>query len=251
MEQLILGDFFQEVKNVQDNSVDLVICDGPYNCTDHEWDNVTDIQQFNLNLIKIFAQKLKPGGSCYLFGKHYALDFIDYRPYLQLSTKIIWYQPSRLSQGRKKYTNNYDIIGYFNKGEAKTFNLDAIRVPQMVELEHRKRCENVPSVKNGKFGNTKFNDLGKNPGDVFGDIKQLTYKSKELVSRDALNTIQKPLALMERLVKASSNENDVVLVPFAGVGTECVAAKMLKRQFIGIEKNESYYKICLERLVKY
>ena len=45
---------------------------------------------------------------------------------------------------------------------------------------------------NGAFGKTKFNDDGKNPGDVWGDIKQLTYKSKELVSRDVLNTIQKP-----------------------------------------------------------
>ena len=88
-----------------------------------------------------------------------------------------------------------------------------------MELEHRLRCERVPSVTHGRFGKTKFNVNGKNPGDVWGDIKQLTYKSKELVGRDALHTIQKPEKLIERLVKASSNEGDVVLDPFAGVGT--------------------------------
>lgn len=88
-----------------------------------------------------------------------------------------------------------------------------------MELEHRKRCENVPSVKCGAYGKTKYNEKGKNPGDVWGDIKQLTYKSKELVSRDFLNTIQKPERLIERLVLASSNVGDLVLDPFAGVGT--------------------------------
>ncbi|PIT89982.1 hypothetical protein COU23_01040, partial [Candidatus Kuenenbacteria bacterium CG10_big_fil_rev_8_21_14_0_10_36_11] len=73
------------------------------------------------------------------------------------------------AQGRNNFTNNYDIIAYFSKGKAKTFNLDAIRIPQLVELEHRKRCENVPSVINGKFNKTKFNEFGKTPV-MFGAI---------------------------------------------------------------------------------
>ena len=52
------------------------------------------IQEYNLNLIKIFSSKLKTGGSLYLFGKSDCIDFIDYRPYLQLKRKIVWYQPS-------------------------------------------------------------------------------------------------------------------------------------------------------------
>lgn len=133
----------------------------------------------------------------YLFGKPDCIDFIDYRPYLSLRSRIVWYQPSRLAQKRINYTNNYDVICYFVKGDRpKTLNLDAIRVPQLVELEHRLRCERVPSVTKGKYGKTKFHDNGKNPGDVWGDIKQLTYKSKELVRRKALNTIQKPEPLI-------------------------------------------------------
>lgn len=242
------GDTFELIKSVKDNSIDLIVCDGPYGVTDYDWDKVSDIQTFNLELLKIFSRVLKPGGSMYLFGKENCLDFIDYRPYLTLNRKIIWYQPSRLAQGRLNYTNNYDIIAYFSKGKAKTFNLDDIRVPQLVELEHRLRCEKVPSVMNGQYGKTKFNDLGKNPGDVWGDIKQLTYKSKELISRELLNTIQKPERLIERLVKASSNSGDIILDPFAGVGTTAVVAKKLKRHCISFEMNEDFVELAKERV---
>jgi len=237
------------MKEIEENSIDLIVCDGPYGVTTNDWDRIESIQEFNLNLIRIFSEKLKEGGTLYLFGKANCIDFIDYRPFLNLKSKIIWYQPSRLAQGRISYTNNYDIICYFVKGKrANTFNLDEIRVSQLVELEHRLRCEKVPSVTNGKFGKTKFNNKGKNPGDVWGDIKQLTYKSKELVCRDALNTIQKPQKLIERLVKASSNVGDVVLDPFAGVGTCPVICKQLGRDFIGIEQNPRFVKAANERI---
>ena len=185
--QIYQGDSFDLLERIPDASVDLIICDGPYGVTPNEWDRVANIQEYNLALIRIFSKKLQDGGALYLFGKPDCIDFIDYRPFLSLRSRIVWYQPSRLAQGRISYTNNYDIICYFIKGaRAKTFNLDDIRVPQLVELEHRLRCERVPSVTNGQYGKTKFNGKGKNPGDVWGDIKQLTYKSKELVSRDAL-----------------------------------------------------------------
>ena len=243
-----MGDTFELIKDIEDNSVDLIICDGPYGVTTFEWDNVASIQQFNLNLLKLFSRVLKPGGSLYLFGKDNCIDFIDYTAYLKLNRRIVWYQPSRLAQGRLNYTNNYDIIAYFSKGKASTFNLDDIRVEQLVELEHRKRCERVPSVLNGQYGKTKFNEKGKNPGDVWGDIKQLTYKSKELIDRELLNTIQKPIKLIERLVLASSNEGDLVFDPLSGVGTTAVVCKKLNRRFIGFEKNEKYVRLSNERL---
>jgi len=229
---------------------DLIVCDGPYAVTTHGWDNVADIQHFNLELLKSFSRLLKPGGAAYLFGKPDCVDFIDYRSFLTLQSKLVWYQPSRLAQGRISYTNNYDVICYFTKGKPKTFNLDAIRVPQLVELEHRLRCERVPSVRNGKFGKTVFHPAGKNPGDVWGDIKQLTYKSKELVSRELLNTIQKPEKLMERLVKASSNPGDLVFDPFCGSGTVPVVCNRLGRQFVACEINPDYCRIAEERLAK-
>jgi len=242
------GDCFKLIKQIDDESIDLIVCDGPYGVTDNGWDRIENIQEYNLNLIKLFSRLLKRGGALYLFGKPDCVDFIDYRPYLTLNTKIVWYQPSRLGQGRTNYTNNYDIIVYFSKGKAKTYNLDHIRIPQLVELEHRRRCEKVPSVVNGKFPKTKFNENGKNPGDVWGDIKQLTYKSKELISRDFLNTVQKPIKLIERIVKASSNIGDLVLDPFAGTGTTFIVCKELKRNFIGFEINPDFVEVCNRRI---
>lgn len=249
--QIYHGDALELLDSVPSESIDLVICDGPYGVTTSEWDRIPNIQQFNLELIQRFSEKLKDGGTLYLFGKPDCIDFIDYRPFLTLRSRIVWYQPSRLAQGRINYTNNYDVICYFVKGaRPATFNLDDIRVPQLVELEHRLRCERVPSVTNGQYGKTKFNDNGKNPGDVWGDIKQLTYKSEELVSRDVLNTIQKPLKLMERLVRASSNKGDLVLDPFCGVGTALVACEKLGRRYIGFEINQDFIAQAQERLRK-
>ena len=249
VDRIYHADAFDLLPQIDDDSVDLIICDGPYGVTANQWDKVESIQEFNLELIKIFAAKMKDGAALYLFGKPDCIDFIDYRPFLNLRSKIVWYQPSRLAQGRINYTNNYDIICYFTKGKRpKTFDLDSIRVAQLVELEHRLRCERVPSVTNGKFGKTRFNGEGKNPGDVWGDIKQLTYKSKELVSREVLNTIQKPEKLIERLVKASSNEDDLVLDPFAGVGTCPVVCRRLGRRFIGIEREGDFVDAANARL---
>ena len=249
LDKIYHADAFELSAQLDDESIDLVICDGPYGVTTNKWDRISDIQNFNLELLKMFAPKLKDGGALYLFGKPDCIDFIDYRPFLTLRSKIVWYQPSRLAQGRINYTNNYDIICYFTKGtKPKTFNLDAIRVAQLVELEHRLRCERVPSVANGKYAGTKFNPNGKNPGDVWGDVKQLTYKSKELESREVLNTIQKPEKLMERLIKASSSKYDLVLDPFAGVGTCPVVCRKLDRHFIGIEKEKTFVEIANRRL---
>jgi len=248
-DRIYRADAFDMFSLIDDGSIDLVVCDGPYGVTTNGWDRISNIQEFNLELIRIFAAKLKDGGALYLFGKPDCIDFIDYRPFLNLRSKIVWYQPSRLAQGRINYTNNYDIICYFIKGDRpRVFDLDAIRVPQLVELQHRLRCERVPSVANGKYGKTKFNGAGKNPGDVWGDIKQLTYRSRELVSRETLNTIQKPEKLIERIVMASSAEGDLVLDPFCGVGTCPVVCRRLGRHFIGIERYPEFVKAAKERL---
>lgn len=249
--QIHCANYFDLRDEIENASVDLVICDGPYGISRNNWDRVSSVQEFNLDLIKHFSAKLKDGGALYLFGKPDCVDFIDYRPYLNLKSKIVWYQPSRLAQGRVNYTNNYDIIAYFIKGKkTQRYNLESIRVPQLVELEHRLRCEKVPSVANGRFGKTKFNQRGKNPGDVWGDIKQLTYKSKELASRDALNTIQKPEKLIERLVLASSSPGDLVLDPFAGVGTCPAVCRKHGRNFLAFELQEEFVKLAQQRLAK-
>ena len=245
------GDCLELIKKIPAASIDLIIADGPYGVTTHAWDQVGSIQEYNLKFLMQATPLLKPGGALYLFGKADCIDFIDYRKTLNLQRKIIWYQPARLAQGRTNYTNNYDVICYFTKGLRPTvYNLDAIRVSQLVELAHRQRCEQVPSVTGGKFSKTKFNSRGKNPGDVWGDIKQLTYKSKELLSREFLHTIQKPERLIERLVLASSNPGDLVLDPFAGTGTTAAVCKRHERNFLSMELNSELVALARKRVAQ-
>jgi len=125
--------------------------------------------------------------------------------------------------------------------------LEDIRVSQLVDAKQRKRVENVPSVRNGKYNKTKYNENGKNPGSVWFDIKQLTYKSKELLGKKYLNTIQKPESLIERLVKASSNPGDIVLDPFLGTGTTYAVCQKLKRNIIGFEMNPELIEVTKKR----
>ena len=75
------GDMFTLIKEVEDASVDLIVCDGPYGVTEEPWDEISSIQEFNLALIEGFASKLKDGGALYLFGKPDCIDFIDYRQF--------------------------------------------------------------------------------------------------------------------------------------------------------------------------
>lgn len=253
--QIINEDSINYMDELPTESIDLIIADGPYGLSKDKWDNISNIQEYNLILLKKFSRILKLGGSAYLFGKSTCIDFIDYRRYLNLKSRIVWYCPASLSQGRTSFTNNYDIIAYFIKGNrANVFNLDAVRVPQLTELTHRLRCERVPSVTDGPYGNTKFNDAGKNPGDVWGDIKQLTYNSKELarVKIDAavpLHTIQKPKKLIERIVKVSSNEDDIIFDPFLGYGTTLVVCKELNRKMcFGCEIDLDKISVINERL---
>jgi len=88
--KIFQGDALSFMRELPGESFDLVICDGPYAVTTHEWDNVRDIQHFNLALLKSFSRLLKPGGAAYLFGKPDCVDFIDYRPWLTLQSKLVW-----------------------------------------------------------------------------------------------------------------------------------------------------------------
>lgn len=249
LNKIMVGDSLELTSSLPPRSIDLIISDGPYGRAIHEWDQVGSIQEYNLELIKLSSRLLKAKGSLYLFGKHDCIDFIDYRPYLNLKNRIVWHQPSRMGQGRLSYTNNYDVICYFVKGKHPIFNLDDIKVAQ---IESRSRSSQAASGSGSGSGSgdskaEKECVKSKNPGDVWSDIKPLTPKSKELVSRDS-HTIQKPENLIERMVLASSNPQDVVLDLFSGTGTVSAVCLKHNRNFIAFEMNSSLVTESRERL---
>lgn len=190
---------------------------------------------------------LKDTGSIYLHcdptASHYLkvlMDAVFGRIYFR--NEIVWSYPASPSSARRDFPRKNDIILRY-AGEGYTFNADAVRVPYSAASMNRvKYAANASTVMGGT--EIKLHEGGKIPPSVWGDIPQVYRNRKE---RTGYPT-QKPLKLLERIIKASSNEGDVVLDPFCGCATTCVAAEKLGRKWIGIDLSAKAIKLVTARL---
>lgn len=131
---------------------------------------------------------------------------------------------------KKDFGKRHDIIFRYAKGREYTFNLDAVRMPYAQATEERFKHK-IGNVRKGiDYGNQSLNPGGRCPDDWW-EIQPIAPSAKERLGYPT----QKPLALLERIIKASSNEGDVVLDPFCGCGTTIHAAQKLGRKWIGID----------------
>lgn len=145
--------------------------------------------------------------------------------YQNFRNEIIWcYRQG--GRGKKTFAKKHDIILFYSKGRSYTFNADSIRVPYNGTGGYVKN--NNGNIVNGK--RYKPNPLGKIPEDWW-DIPALTPTSNERVGYPT----QKPTALLERIILATTNPGDVILDPFCGCGTSIAAAEKLDRRWIGID----------------
>ena len=225
------GDALKALTALPAGSVDLIATDPPYNLKKDygaslDWQNWKRYEAFSTQWLKQAVRVLKPQGSIYVFmGVQFIakLFLILQSQGLHFNSWITWHYTQGM--GRKKgFSARHEDILYFTKDTQYTFNLEAIRIPQ-------------------KYFRKRNNMAGANPGDVW-QFSHIHYSSAERVPHPT----QKPLALMERIIKASSNEGDLVLDPFVGSGTTCVAAKALKRRYIGFDSNPEYIKLSQQRL---
>ena len=151
--------------------------------------------------------------------------------------EIVWFY-SNASRGKTQWAKSHDIILWYAKSEkGGRFNRKDVLVPFQSGMTAWRY------TKGGQAG--KPIPKGKTPDDVIS-IPSLNAMAKE---RTGYPT-QKPLALLDRIIKASSNENDIVLDPFCGCATTCVAAEHLGRQWIGIDVSVKAYELVKERLTK-
>ena len=238
------------MQNIESNSIDLIYCDILYG-TGKDFGDYKDIKSDRISIeehylprLKEMCRILKDTGSIYLQMdtriNHYLRIMMD--DLFIFRNEIVWDCEYRLKQASKQFTKNGERILFYTKSNNYTFNLNAILVPHTTSKEHQERCKNTPSVKSGKF-KTPFNSEGKNPGDVWR-IKSLTYKSKEKVNYFS----QKPKELILRIIKSSSNENDLVADFYLGSGTTAETSIRLGRRFIGCDINEKAIQITKQRL---
>lgn len=242
---IVQGDAIEALTQVVANgSIDLIFVDPPYNIgkvfngTKDKWPSDEAYLQWCYRWIDICVAKLKPTGSMYLMAATQNMPYLDIylRERLKILSRIVWHYDSSGVQARRYYGSLYEPILFAVKDEEDyTFNAEAIAVEARTGavrklIDYRKP---VPTVYNSK----------KVPGNVWS-IPRVRYRMPEYEDHPS----QKPEALLERIILASTNPGDTVLDPFAGTFTTCFVAQKHRRNSIGIELDPHYVKVGLRRL---
>lgn len=154
-----------------------------------------------------------------------------------LQQEIVWNYGAGVSSKKYFSPRNEKFLWYVKNKDNYQFFLDRIRDPN-VKYPNQK--------KNGKI---KVNPLGKNPSDVWY-IPKVTSGNKRSSKERTPHPAQFPIALINRIVLCCTNEGDLIFDPFLGSGTTAVSAILYKRKFLGIEINEDYLKIAVNRIEK-
>lgn len=246
------ADVFEYLDKIDDDTVDLAIIDPPYNLDVASWDTFDNLDvflDFTRKYLKIVYRKLKKNGSLYIFNTAFNSAFILMILQLELKMNyqnwIIWYKKDGFSACRKKYVNNQETILFFTKSDKYTFNYNEIREP----YESTSRIEAAKKkgiLKNGKRWYPNPN--GKLCPDVWEFTSVRLEKKKNGRTIKQVHPTPKPEGMIERMIKASSNEGDLVLDLFSGTGTTALIAKKNKRNFIGCDNNKEYVEYVERRL---
>jgi len=240
------GDVLKLIKKISDNTIDLIIADPPYGIemdfgNNEKWGLNKHDQWYKwMKSWLIEANRvLKPGGAIFVYGIHNNIGYIQcflYELGLKYGRQFIWYYKNNWSGYTKAPVGNYEPLLWFYKGN--NYNYHPIREP----YESIERLK-YKIIKNGKewYPNPK----GKLAGDVWY-VPVLA--GRRFRNERVKHPTQKPLALCDRIINHFSNESDLLLIPFAGSGSECVSAKNNRRNFIGFELNKEYITIAKKRL---
>ncbi|SFE98592.1 adenine-specific DNA-methyltransferase [Sunxiuqinia elliptica] len=241
------GDSIEILTNeIPNESIDLIFIDPPYNIGKNfnglkdKWKTDGDYIDWCYKWIDLCLAKLKPSGSLYIMTSTQFMPYYDIylRDKITILSRIIWSYDSSGVQAKNFYGSMYEPILYCVKDKANyTFNSEDIQVEAKTGskrklIDYRK---NPPQP----YKTTKT------PGNVW-EFARVRYRMEEYEKHPT----QKPIALLERIIKASTNKNDVVLDPFSGTFTTSFMAKKLGRKSIGIEINEDYVKIGLRRVLE-
>lgn len=242
--RIIHGDALEALACLEDESIDLVFADPPYNIgknfhgrMDH-WETEESYLEWCRQWLDLCVQKLKPTGSMYVMSATQYMPFIDIylRKKMTILSRIVWHYDSSGVQAKNYYGSLYEPILFCVKDKKHyTFNASEILVEAKTGarrklIDYRKP---VPTYYNSQ----------KVPGNVW-EFPRVRFRMAEYENHPS----QKPLKLLERIVLASSCPGDVVLDPFSGTFTTSFVAKQLGRKSIGMEIQEEYIRIGLRRL---
>lgn len=229
---LVHGCAIDGLRSLPDESIDLIVTDPPYNMDKADWDSFGSGEDFAAwceQWLSECVRVLAPHGSLYVFGINRMLSHLQ--PYLErhlvYRNWIIW--DTIQGAGGGLWTNRHEAILYYSKTRDTYENKDAVK------LERHE--ENIREYKGKTY---QF----KNPSNVWR-FPCVDDKSEDRTA----HLTQKPVELIQRIIKASCRHKGVVLDPFMGSGTTAVAAIREERKWIGYEKDETHYAIAARRIV--
>ena len=238
--KLFLGDCLEVMQKIPDASVDLVLTDPPYGTTACKWDSVIDLELMWEQLKRI----TKPNGAIILTASQPFTSSLIASNYEMFKHEIIWFKnvPTGMAQAKYAPMKYHESVIVFCKNKIGTFN------KQMQEREGvGKNCYNYEHYC-GDSNHVKMKKVKK-----FYDAKLVNPSSVVLITSvpnrsGKLHPTQKPVALMEYLIKTYSNEKEVVLDFTMGSCTTGVACLNTKRKFIGIESSKDFFAVGLTRV---
>lgn len=247
-------DCFDFLDKIDNKTVDLAVIDPPYNLHKAKWDifeNEKDFFDFTFQWIDALIPKLKESGSLYIFNTPYNSAFILphlVKKGLVFQNWITWDKRDGLGGAKTKYSNGQETILFFTKNKNHTFNFDDVRLP----YESVKRIAHAKIKGILKDGKRWFpNSSGRLCGEVWHIVSE-RHKNKINGKTPKMSHITpKPMELVERIIRASSNTGDLVLDCFVGSGTTAFVAKKLRRNFICSDKNKNYIALAEKNLTKY
>ena len=237
--ELFLGDCLEEMKKISNNSIDCIICDLPYGTTNCKWDVLISFDK----LWEEYNRIAKETAPILLFGIEPFSSYIRMSNIKDFRYDLYWHKTlcSNFMMGKRQPFFKVETISVFYK-KSPTYN------PIMREGKPYEVKESHIEQKGmqQKYCFVKKCDI-KNEGTRYPD-NLLEFNS---LGSGKLHPTQKPLDLIEYLIKTYTNENDIILDNCMGSGTTGVACLNLNRDFIGIEKDEKYFNIAKERLVNH
>jgi site-specific DNA-methyltransferase (adenine-specific) len=240
MIDLIKGDCLEVMKTIKDNSIDAIITDPPYGTTACKWDSVIDFDLMWEQLNRI----IKPNGAIVLFGSQPFTSALISSNYKMFKYEWIWKKniPTGFTMAKTSPMKLHENIIVFSNGNL-TYNSKG----NYLKFNPQKTKRDKP-IKGYAVTSSFLHD-------VTFDKKERVYNDKNPVSiieykkvKNGLHTSQKPIALMEYLIKTYTNEGEKVLDFTMGSGSAGVACKNLNRNFIGIEQDETYFNIATKRI---
>lgn len=240
--QLIHGDCLVEMQNIPDKSVDAIICDLPYGTTACKWDVVIPFDK----LWEQYNRIIKEHGAIVLFGGEPFTSLLITSNLKMYRQKLIWLKtrPTNVMNAKKQFMNwTEDIVIFYKKLPTyhPQMRTDGKFTGAKVQRMNTDRSKGV-------FGKTgeKKNYVHEGNGGLFYPKTVLEYSNVN--NNRWLHPTQKPVALIEYLIKTYTNEGDVVLDNCMGSGSCGVAAVNTHRKFIGIELDENYFNIAKQRI---